>query len=284
LCRQVDTLARTGPADALPEEQSPMSNDSSAPSSSDPTPKPPLLGRDRLARMVVVGSFLTLFLLAGVLVSFASHGGGSDSAAEAAEKCFNAILPVLASWVGTVLAFYFSATSQDSANKILGDTFNKVSGVTPPSDERVSTRMIPTPKIIGTIDLGKDRPEQVTIGDLRRGFEKTESRPAITRLFFLERDVFKFVLHSSTLYAFIVKTGASDDGTFADLLKDQDTAYQISKLVVFVSTNATLGQTKTALEGVDGAQDVVVTPTGNGTESMLGWISNVGLTKALTVK
>jgi hypothetical protein len=67
------------------------------------------------------------------------------------------------------------------------------------------------------------------------------------------------------------------------LLKDQDLINQISKLVVFVSAAATLADAKAALDKVTGAQDIFVTPTGNAIEPMIGWLSNVDLTKALTV-
>jgi hypothetical protein len=44
-----------------------------------------------------------------------------------------------------------------------------------------------------------------------------------------------------------------------------------------------LRDTKAELDKVSGAQDVIVTPTGNATESMLGWLPNVELTKVLQV-
>ena len=244
--------------------------------------KTPILGRARLARLVVVGSFLTLFLLAGVLVSFANHGNG----AEAAEKAFNSILPVLAGWVGTVLAFYFSSASQDSANNILDRTIQRSSRTLPPSDELVSSKMIPSPAIVGTRNLKKNPPESIALSTLRQDFAgKLPNGAAVTRLFFLEDGVFKYVLHSSTLNAFIADADPAvlQGASFADLLKNPDIVDQISKLVVFVSTTATVGAAKNALDRVAGAQDVIVTPTGNATEQMLGWMSNVDLTKALTV-
>ena len=71
--------------------------------------------------------------------------------------------------------------------------------------------------------------------------------------------------------------------TFADILLDQDTVTQISKLVVFVSASTNLRDAKASMDKVNGAQDVIVTPTGNATETMLGWLTNVDLTKAVQV-
>jgi hypothetical protein len=74
-----------------------------------------------------------------------------------------------------------------------------------------------------------------------------------------------------------------DGMTFADMIQDQELVMQISKLVVFVSGAATLAEAKAALDRVSGAQDIIVTATGDGTEPMLGWLTNVDLTKALQV-
>ncbi len=71
------------------------------------------------------------------------------------------------------------------------------------------------------------------------------------------------------------------DKTFADMLADEETLQQVSKLVVFVSAATTLADAKMALDKVRGAQDIIVTPSGNATDPMLGWLSNVDLTKAL---
>jgi hypothetical protein len=59
------------------------------------------VGRDRLAMLVVVGSFITLLLLVSALVGLANQ----TSSGEAAKTAFTTVLPVLAGWVGTVLAF-----------------------------------------------------------------------------------------------------------------------------------------------------------------------------------
>src|SRR5437762_13922656 len=76
-----------------------------------------LLSRDRLALVVVIGSFLTIFGLVFAVLVLAETN--SSSASQAAEKTFNTILPVLAAWVGTVLAFYFSARSNERTSNSL---------------------------------------------------------------------------------------------------------------------------------------------------------------------
>ena len=104
----------------------------------------------------------------------------------------------------------------------------------------------------------------------------------MTRLIFVNGAVFRYVLHISTLNAFLVKR-ASDVATltFETLRSDPDMLQQISRLVVFVSAATTLKDVKVALDRVPGAQDVIVTATGNSSDPMLGWISNVDLVKTL---
>ncbi len=113
-------------------------------------------------------------------------------------------------------------------------------------------------------------------------------------MLFTERGVFRYVVHIGTLNAFILKRQAGTTATppipfdlakatFADMLADEETLRQIAKLVVFVSASTSLGDAKTALDNVNGAQDIIVTGGGNATEPMLGWLSNVDLIKALQV-
>lgn len=241
------------------------------------------VGRDRLARLVVVGSFLTVFLLAGALLALAQ--GGSAASTEAADKAFNAILPVLAGWVGTVLAFYFSSANQEDTNAILDKTIGRVSSSTPSAAASVSETMIPLAKIHKLRDLKDRGPADIPISELQEDFNGRlpSGGGAVTRLVFVENGVFKFVLHAATLNAFVVRAKPAANATLEDLLKYEDLANQISRLVVFVSSASTLAAAKVALDRVPGAQDIIVTQSGAATESMLGWLSNVDLTRALPV-
>ena len=139
-------------------------------------------------------------------------------------------------------------------------------------------------------DKEGSRPRDILILNLQKAFEdQLPGGAKITRLIFVEAGIFKYVLHVGTLNAFIVKNQIVEDTsgpgqkTFADMLADEETLRQISKLVVFVPVGATLADAKAALDKVNGAQDIIVTGSGNATEPMLGWLSNVDLTKAVDV-
>jgi len=238
---------------------------------------PGQMGRDRIALLVVVSSFLTLFLLVGTLVALAKFKAG-DGASGAAEKAFNAILPVLAGWVGTVLAFYFSAASQEKTNEILATTIKQATGRAK-DGALVSDKMIPLSKIRGIKALKPNEPSTALLSKLREDFTKE----GITRMMFLEGGVFKYLLHVGTLNKYLSQPDLKADSLFADLVQDPDILNEISKLVVFVPFGATLAEAKAQLDKVNGAQDIIITPTGDAAGQVLGWLTNVDLTKALTV-
>ena len=256
-----------------------------APSSGSPKKGPgkngQVFGRDKLARLVVRGSFLTIGLLVMAMIILSQ--AGAEGATSLAERTFTTILPVLAGWVGTVLAFYFSAQSLETTT----DALTKAIGKGPSSPApTVADTMIPMASIKGVIELvttpmsesrphGETRPEDLKLEDLNRKFTDL----TISRLMFVEKHIFKYVMHQSTLNAFRVKN--EQDGTFKRLLDDAEALVQISKLVVFVKPSATLTEARDALGAVAGAQDIIVTTTGLASGTMLGWLTNVDLTKSM---
>ncbi|HXC88809.1 MAG TPA: hypothetical protein VNV18_01480 [Stellaceae bacterium] len=263
-------------ADANPGQSPP--NPAPAPSATD------LLSRDRLALVVVIASFLTIFALVFVLLVLAEQGPDGNVASGVAEKTFNTILPVLAAWVGTVLAFYFSARSNErtsnSLDRVIAQT---ATGPSAPGGS-ISEKMIPFGSIREAVDLHARNPESIPLSELQQKFRSDAAAP-VTRLIFHDTGVFRYVMHQSTLNAFLQKTGTGTTApqTLLNLLTDPDSLRQISKLVVFVPASATLMDGKAALDGVPGAQDIIVTATGNASQSMLGWLTNVDLIKSLSL-
>jgi hypothetical protein len=233
-------------------------------------------GRDQIARLVVVSSFLIVFLLIATLIALAKFHA-ADAVSSAAEKAFNAILPVLAGWVGTVLAFYFSSASQEHTNDILDKAMERAAG-RPADGTLVSAKMILVSKILGLQKLAPTSSSELKLKALRALFSDK-----ITRLMFLENEAFKYLLHVGTLDKFLMKAPAKVDATLGDLLNDSDIANEISKLVVFVPFESTLAEAKAALDKVAGAQDIIVTASGNPAEPVIGWLTNNDLTKALVV-
>jgi hypothetical protein len=245
-------------------------------------------GRFHLAKWVVLGSFLTIFLLVGALLGIAQLD--NKDAAAVADKVFNTILPVLAGWMGTVLAFYFSAQSLETTSSSLRDATQAIShpGKSAAAGTTVSEKMIPTTSILKRFDLKGNPPATIELAEVEKSFGKAaDGNVTITRLVFTDNGVFRYVLHIGTFNAFRVAMADQNkplsELKLSDMLANPEYLRQISKLVVFVSASATLVEAKTALDAVAGAQDVIVTGTGNASGPMLGWLTNIDLAKALTV-
>jgi hypothetical protein len=237
--------------------------------------------RYRLARAVVVGTFLAIFALVFALLVVAQQG--NSIVQNVADKTFNTVLPVLAAWMGTVLAFYFSAQSQERTSASLETMINRATGATPPGTP-VSQAMIAFASIRYPYDLSHRPPEDIPLDELKQRFQGNGG-PPVTRLVFHANQTFRYVLHVGTLNQFLVKPPSTPPATkFEDLLKDPESLTQISKLIAFVRASATLADAKAALEAVPGAQDIIVTETGAPNDRMLGWLTNVDLTKHLTAR
>ena len=235
--------------------------------------------RDRLARLVVLGSFLTLFLMVGAIFYFASSGS-NPSAVDIAEKTFTVILPVLASWMGTVLAYFFSSQNLERTSASLDKVIDQQSGSSTPPSAPVYGKMIRFDDIKKRQDLTGKQLSDVKLKDLQQAFKGAEPDPPASRLLFFDGKKFRYIMHSSVLNAFLA-AHPDGDPTLQDLVNDPESLRQISRLVAIVPGTATLADAKAALDAIAGAQDIIVTPTGDPNGDVIGWLSNVDLIKAL---
>src|SRR5689334_19846131 len=72
--------------------------------------------RERLALLVTVFSFVIIGVISGLAIGLADKPG------DAAKNLLTILLPVLGTWVGTVLAFYFARENLEAAAAATADT------------------------------------------------------------------------------------------------------------------------------------------------------------------
>jgi hypothetical protein len=53
----------------------------------------------------------------------------------------------------------------------------------------------------------------------------------------------------------------------------------IQKTIAFVAQDRTVADAKAAMEQIPGCQDVIVTKTGDKAEPMIGWLSNIDISR-----
>jgi hypothetical protein len=220
--------------------------------------------RQLLALVVVGASLACVVVISGLAIGFASDQ------AEASRLVFTSVLPVLGTWVGTVLAFYFARENFEAATQSTLQLTGR------DRDVMVVDVMIHEADIVAYDLVVGQKPESVTLADVRK--QMANVAPPSRRLPIRDpaRAVL-YVIHDSTLSAFADKQRKTIDQvadmTIGDLLADPEYK-EILEANGFVSRNATVVEARTVMSSVMHCNDVFVTASGKRDERAIGWLTN----------
>jgi hypothetical protein len=136
---------------------------------------------------------------------------------------FNVILPLVASWVGTVLAFYFGRENFESANQQVREMVQRFS-----PDQNISQPVATAMRFLTDMvyySIPKDKSEKdVTIKELRDFLKKKE----VSRLPILDVDKKpKYMLHSSSLDKYLAIAGKTIDDSLESFLAELKSQFKI---------------------------------------------------------
>jgi hypothetical protein len=184
---------------------------------------------------------------------------------------------VIASWIGTVLAFYFGRENFESANRQVREMIERL---TP--EERARTRVVAIMRrmadvVCFKIPQGKGD-QDVPLKDLRAKFSDTVSRLPV-----LNPDgTVKYMIHQSRIDKHLADGGQETDSleTFIARQKAAGVEFGLDRGFIVVAENATLAEAKRKAEATN-IPDIFVTETGAADEPPVGWISNVRMAKFL---
>jgi hypothetical protein len=194
---------------------------------------------------------------------------------EEANTIMSAVLPLFGSWVGTILAFYFSKDNFAAATRSVSELTKQIT-----SQEKLQTtlakdKMIPRSKMFAM---------PVTSGQkLKDILEKLDQANLGARIPFLaQQDFPKYVIHRSVLDRFLSQKALNptspptniEELTLDDLLKEDEWRLKIEQSISTVKEDATLADVKTVMDQNVNCQDVFVTKSGTRDEPVLGWITN----------
>jgi hypothetical protein len=192
-------------------------------------------------------------------------------------QIFNVVLPVTASWVGTVLAFYFGRESFESASQQaqqlirLTPEQRAAAPVTSIMRSLDSTVHYPIPRGKGDAD--------VKLSDLIAKYTAKASRLPV-----IDADKRpKYMVHRSRIDSYLA-SGGKPDHTLEQFIAAQKKAgveFGTDKGFVVVSQQTTLAEAKRKMEAVHACQDIFITKGGTPDEALTGWISNVRMAKHL---
>ncbi len=239
-----------------------------------------MTGREKLAWLVIAISGGGIVLVSAVVIIAAWATPDNEDVHSLSMQVFSALVPMFATWVGTILAFYFSRENFKQAAESTRQIFREAGG-----DERLRTipvqeAMIPRTKLtVAVLDPNKKKEAGILVESLRDLLKGQVTRIPVLD----EKDVAMYVIHESMLYKYIAEKGLTTDAkgtkaTLADFLGYEDMRSVVEN-IAFVSVDGTLADAKARMEAREKCQDVFVTKTGTAGEEVLGYLSNVDITK-----
>jgi len=230
--------------------------------------------RNRIAFWVTLGGMVGVTILGIVVIRLAAN----DKRGEASQLVFGSLLPLLGTWVGTVLAFYFAKANYESAANHAKDLLGITERLRSTPVESVMLKMT-DPGVTKRTLVPPEKPESLKIAELLK-ILRDKGR---NRLPVLNADGSPvFVIHLSVLTEYISTKALSGGGskpmadlTFSDLQTDDAQLYQQILAWACVKLGATLAEAKSAMEDVPGCSDVFVTTVGRKSDAVVGWLTNV---------
>jgi hypothetical protein len=217
--------------------------------------------RVSLAFIVVIFAMtgITLLGLAIIVVS-------NPATAERAQLVFNAVLPLFATWVGTVLAYYFAQENLKSAT----DSTVQLSEIS--SQERLKSvpvrdAMVPRYKMIACDDTTKKLLDALVDMKDKRYYPILNRDGTVLSLTYRE-DLLDFQSKAPNLLPNV----PAIDWT-VQLLLDQKAPNKYTRPFAVISPNATLAAAKLALDQVADSNVVFVTENGQASTVVVGMLT-----------
>jgi len=244
-----------------------------------------------LAYFVVTLAFVGIFFLSWKVIT-AGIGKDQKQALDAAKFVFGAVLPLLGTWVGTVLAHYFQKENLAAATQSITDLAKGVTGNTSKLGALAARDfMIPPNKIITLPAELQNKPDSEILLSAIVTHLKANKRDRLP-LFTDNKasGTAKCVVHLSRIEKFladkVLNPVANQDLAtlkLSDLITTNgtDLSTDFKSTFSLVKESSTLADAKAAMEGMTNAPgvpsncyDIFVTPSASATESVIGWITN----------
>ena len=252
--------------------------------------------RIALARGVTSWALLAILAIASLIILVAGINAIWGSGPERVVQFFDiskyvlgVLLPVIGAWVGTVLAFYFGQVNFEAASKSAANLVRQLSPREKLQAEAAGKAMMKINDVT-SLKVPPDKTEaDITIRELiDDGFDKDKSRPR-QRLPVLDAEGRgKYVLHRSTIDAFVApkkRPPDVDESTLSlkDLLEDPKIKDYIVNSFLPLASDKTLADAKDLMDKNPQCLDILVTQDGTKNGIVAGWITNVMVLNAATI-
>ena len=250
--------------------------------------------RIALAKGVITWALAAILAMAALIIVVAGVNAirvpeKEDQFFDIAKYVLGVLLPVIGAWVGTVLAFYFGQVNFEAASKSAANLVRQLSPREKLQAEAAGKAMMKINEVT-SFKIPPDKSEaDITIRKLiDDGFEKDKSRPR-QRLPVLDAEGRgKYVLHRSTIDAFVApkkRPPDVDESTLSlkDLLEDSKIKDYIINSFLPLASDKTLADAKDLMDKNSQCLDILVTQDGTKNGVVAGWITNVMVLNAATI-
>jgi hypothetical protein len=185
----------------------------------------------------------------------------------------NIIVPVVATWIGTILAFYYGKQNFDAANEQVRKMVDKLT----PEElaQKPVSSIMRSLREISCFSIPKDTGEGgIKISELKKATEKVSRLPLLNA-----EGIAKYMIHESSLNKYLVENPDGENKTLADFAGSFKCG--LNNGFVVVSESATIAEAKKKMQEISTCQDIFITKGGKTDEALSGWISNIRLEKYL---
>lgn len=241
--------------------------------------------RTRLAWFVIALGIVAITVVSYVAMTTAAK---SDRT-EISRMVFAAVLPLMGTWVGAVLAYYFSRDNLQAGSET---AINAISaGRTAPLDDDTQVTSVMTP-------LNRIKPREEVADEAAAGALTLASLNAkltasgMSRIPVLRASGKQsalaytplYVVHEADIHNFAQRQGTSASAflpvhTVANLLAEDDLKKELIAFATVRGT-ATLAETRAELAKTPHGKDVFVTTDGSRAGEVIGWLTNSDLARS----
>jgi hypothetical protein len=192
------------------------------------------------------------------------------------QNVLNSVLPLLGTWVGTILAYYFSKENFEAATHSVTELAKQVT----PQQKLQSTPV--RSKMIWKEQMFKEKlpANQLNVTEMVNRLEQAKKGNRIPIVG--EKDEPKYIIHRSLIDSYIAALARSGKSaqdiaaqTLQNMLEGNPDAKRWAESFAVVKEDATLADAQSAMAAVRDCQDVFVTQTGSKDEPIVGWVTNV---------
>jgi hypothetical protein len=218
--------------------------------------------RGRLAEWIIGLSVAGMILISTVAIWLATD----ESRPEMSRLVFTSILPLLGTWVGTVLAFYFARENLQAATDSVAQLASQFTETT-----SVLEAMIPKAQITSATAANAAAAGNLLLSDLEAAMTAGQRLPILT-----PAGEVLYVVHKSSIDSY--RSTLASPALFAgkklsDLLAVAPLKSAVEAIAV-VGPTALLKDARTAMHSVPKCNDVFVTADGGRQSPILGWLTN----------